>query len=220
MPTTRRPTKKAAASGRRKPAGGRPSKLSAPTVVMRDGTRQTITVAERIVDLIRSGAYAERAARSAGIAKGTFYGWLEVAGQARQLLAAGTAPSKLTDHQRECLQFSDAVEDAEAAYEMGALLGLERLAVGMPREVVTEKWIRGANGEEVLAERTVRTETGVPSAHAIIWKLTRRFPERYQLNFDPGAAASELSDVDLTDSALASMIDDVDRFLAETGSDG
>jgi len=194
---------------------GRPSKIAAQ---LRLPNGQTTTVQARIVELIRHGAFVERAAKSAGIAKGTLYGWLEVAGHAQQALAAGRTLERLTAHQRACLAFSDAVDEAEATYEMQALVSLSRLEAGIAREIVTEKYIHNpTNGEEVLIERTVRRETGVPSAAAITWKLTRRFPERYQLQHDAGAATGmpDPGDTSLTEQSITETMADVERFLSE-----
>lgn len=212
--STSRPARKKPAEKR---PPGRPSKLDQKLVVTRGGQRVEITVADRIIEYLRGGAYVERACAAVDVRKGTFYGWLQVAGQARSLLVLDE-DVKLTDHQRRCLEFSDAVDRAEAEYEIAGLLALEQLAQGVTRETVTERWEVDARGEERLVERRVVRQTGEPSVAAITWKLTRRFPERYQLNFDPGAAAAAGADVDLGEAAMNEMIADVDRFLAEAGA--
>lgn len=208
MPTTRTRKPPATPAAR----GGRPSKIDAPFRT-RDG--RDITVSARIIELVEGGAFIERAARAAGIQKGTLYGWLEVAGQARQALGAGLAEKKITAHQRRCMEFSDAVELAEAEYECTGLVALEQIGLGLPRQVIIEKHvIDPTTGATRLVERTTRQERSAPSPGALIWKLTRRFPERYQVNYDPGAAAPA-AEADLTPASLNGMLNDVDRFLSE-----
>lgn len=189
---------------------GRPSAVLAP-IHTRDG--RTITVADRIVELIAIGAYAERAARSAGVPKATFYGWLERAQMARETLAMKPG-TKLSPHDAACLALSDAVEDAESTYEMTALAALERIGQGGVNLTTTvEKYGIGENGEQVLVERQTRVTGLAPNPSVLMWKLVRRFPERYQLRPDAGAAAAAGDElVDLTPGAIADMVSDVEAF--------
>lgn len=205
----------------RKGKGGRPSKLDQVHTrrTRSDGTTVDITNADRIIELIGAGAYVERACKTVDIAKGTFYGWLQVAGHARAKLAANPN-ARLSAHERRCVEFSDAVDRAEAEYEMGALLQLERLAAGLPVEKVTERYevIVDANGQQVerLVERKVVRERNAPDARVIMWKLTRRFPERYQLQPNAGAAEpGELIEADITEGSLDDLMADIERFTAE-----
>ena len=198
-------------------SGGRPTIITHPLQVtdpLTGEARQT-TVAERIVDLIETGAYAERAARSCGVATSTFYAWLDQGGKVRQRL--GIDPqAKMTVADRRHLEFLEAVEAAEFRYEMTALQALEAIALGrITTETVTEKYtaVTKDDGtvEQVLAERTVRTQQQLPSAAAIQWKLTRRFPERYQLHDDPVADDRP----DLTADNVNRLVDDVADYLAQ-----
>lgn len=162
--------------------GGRPSKLDAP-IVRPDG--RTTTVSERIIDLLGTGMYLERAAAECQVAKSTIYGWLEVASQARVGAALGR---RLRKHELRCVQFSDAVAQAEARHEATALGVLERLGRGgIPVEKVTEKYERQLVVDQegrtsydlVLIERRVTTEHTLPSVAALTWKLSRRYQERW-----------------------------------------
>lgn len=206
---------------RRRPAGtpprppGRPSPLlELRHVPAPGGGYREVTVADRIVELLASGTYVERAARATGIAKGTLYGWLDLASTTRELLALHGDNADVTEHARACVAFSDAVDTAEATYELTALTALEQLAAGrVTLETVTERYERGSDGTDVLVERTVKRQGLAPNPNVITWKLTRRFPERYQLRpatVDPGAGAG--AEPDLSAEAVRAMLADLDAF--------
>lgn len=172
---------------------GRPSKIDAQ-VIRPNGT--VTTVAERIVELLASGMYLERAAAEVQVHKATVYGWLAAATQARVGHALGR---RTTRHEQRCLAFSDAVDQAEARHEATSLALLERLARGgIEQKQVTEKYERqmvsrddGTVGYDlVLVERTERTQQTLPSVAAITWKLTRRYAERWgdRITVDTGDA--------------------------------
>lgn len=159
--------------------GGRPTLITHPLQV-RDpitGEARDTTVGERIVELIEQGAYAERAARACGVAKSTFYSWMDQGGQIRLLLGQNPQ-AKLRVAQARLLEFLDAVEAAEFLYEMTGLQALEAIALGrVTVETVTEKY--DATG--TLTERIVKSTQQLPNPQVIQWKLTRRFPERYHV---------------------------------------
>jgi hypothetical protein len=132
---------------------------------------RTITISERIVALLEQGNYLETAARSVGIHRDTLFGWLDVARNARD-----KAPSRRTKHENECVAFSDAVEAAQGQAEAKDLVLLEGIARG-GLELRTEVVKQDPQGQ-VLA-REVRTETTLPDAKVITWRLERRFPDRW-----------------------------------------
>lgn len=185
--------------------GGRPTLLTHPLQVKDpDGTLRTCTVAERVVELIEQGAYAERAARSCGVSPATFYSWLDQGGKVKLLLGQNPR-ARLTRAQGRHLEFLEAVEAAEFVYEMTALQALERIALGtVTMEQITETFVMDDQGEPQLKERKIRRANALPSAAAIQWKLTRRFPERYQLA-DPG----------LNDTQPDMTADNVNRLVAD-----
>ena len=208
MAAARAPRKKAATPKR--PSAGRPSALLA-TITLRDGRQST--VAARIVELIGIGAYAERAARAAGVPKATFYGWLERAQMARERLAL--QPNvKLSEHDAACLALSDAVEDAEATYEMTSLAALERIGQGGVQLTTT---VEKLNAKGEVIERTTKVTGLAPNPAVLMWKLVRKFPERYQLRPDAGAAGSSGGDfpIDLTPGKIAEMVNDVELFAQQ-----
>jgi hypothetical protein len=154
---------------------GRPSKIHDVVNVRDDGTR--VTVADRIVAALRAGNYLEPSAQAVGVAKTTVYEWIKLGGAAqRRITNDGVNRSALSQHERRCLDFADAVADAQAEWEVDANARLQRLAVGDHTVVtVTEK----VNADGELLERTTKTERLAPSAQVLEWRLTRRFPDRY-----------------------------------------
>lgn len=178
---------------------GQPSKIDqvVAEVDVRDDTgtvtgTRSVTASERIVQAIRIGMYLEPAAASAGVHKDTVYGWLRTGAQAHAALATaeatGTPPRELTDHERRCMDFSDAVARAESEWELAANSQLERLARG-DVEVVTITEKVDAKGNVV--ERTSRTERLAPNAQVLQLRLTRRFMERYAGRIEVTGAGGE-----------------------------
>lgn len=202
--------------------GGRPQ---GPTklrqrVVVRDpltGTHRTLAAGAAIVEAIQTGAYAERAARSVGVSTATYYSWVDQGAAVRVLLGQNPAAT-LTAAQREVLGFLEAVDAAEAVYEVTGLRALEAIGLGrVTLEVVTERWQPGAPdaagvvGPDVLVERTVKRTGMAPSAAAIQWKLTRRFPDRYQLRPDLDPSGEQ---PDLSAGRVGQLTEQVEQYLA------
>lgn len=151
--------------------GGHPSDIT--TIVAHDEDGNPITVADRIVNGLRAGAYFEQCCAAAGIHRETAYGWLRIAGRVRIRHAKGHAD--LTSHEQACLAFSDAVDEAEAQWELSALATLERLGRGgIEEQVVTVKV--NADGSTETSTRSSRT---LPVAQVLEWRLERKIPERY-----------------------------------------
>lgn len=168
--------------------GTRPGKDGAPD--------EQITVADRIVELLASGNYIEGAAAGAGVHKDTVYHWLKIGAQVHLRAGAGSIDDlELSDFERKCAEFSDAVAEAEGRYESSSNLTLERLARGgIPQ--TTETVERGpapvnpatggptydSEGREVLGpilKSSTRSTSTLPDAQVIEWRLTRRFRQRY-----------------------------------------
>lgn len=164
---------------------GRPSKINdviAERPVVDENGDPTgdiveITVADQIISDVRAGLYAERAARRAGIATSTFYDWEKRGREARRQIDAGqTTLSQLRVNERRCLEFSEAVEQAEAEWEARANVDLERLSRG--GVAIVETTVKVGPDGNVLEERTKTSHT-LPDAATIEWRLERRFPDRY-----------------------------------------
>lgn len=207
--TTRKPRKPKPKTGTR---AGQPSPID--RVIGYDPqTGDPITVAERIVRSIRAGNYFEPSAIAAGVTKETAYEWLRVAGKVR-LTARGrpldTLTPQPTHHQRRCVEFSDAVDEAQGLWEVGANTQLEALSRGgLTVETVTEKHDPAGK----LLERTVKTETLAPNAQVIEWRLTRKNRLRYGDKLDIDAHLD--GQVQLTVEERASdLMTDLAAYLA------
>lgn len=195
--------------------GGRPSPIDAVVGHRQDGTN--ITVADQIVNARLAGAYIEHAAANAGITKETVYEWLRVAGRLR-IRAKGRplAELDLTDHERRCLEFSDAVAEAEAQWLVNQQANLEALGRGgIPVVTVIEE--RGpdlADGSPgPLLKRKTTTKHTLPDATVIMWRLERAFPEQFGRRIEVTTPPSELSDAERAAeliTGISSYLEDVD----------
>lgn len=139
--TPRRP-RKAAPKKAAKPIG-RPSKL-------------TPELAARIVEKLRIGCYVEEAAAACGIAKPSVYSWQKTGAQCRDRLDSGEAiEADLSDHEKECVLFLNAVEAAQ------------------------EEWFANANDQ--LAKFSVGEDGRLTKegASVLMWRLERKNPGRY-----------------------------------------
>lgn len=185
-PAKKAPAKKAtrlnapqtAAERRRR---GRPSEIDS-VIGRHPHTHDPVTVSDRIIETIRLGGYMETAAARAGVHKQTVYGWLDTGAKTFKRLNAGTAkPSDLTEHEWRCLEFSEAVDLAEADSEVEQLALLAELGQG-GRQVTstTTRTTPGPQGApDVVVDRTTKTETLLPDARVLMWRLERRHPARY-----------------------------------------
>lgn len=193
--------------------GGRPSKIDqvVGTRTADDGTTIDITAADRILLALRTGNYFEQACAAAGVHRETAYGWLRRGAQSVARAALTDVPVEeldLTSHDLRCVEFSDAVAQAEAQWEVQANTLLENAARGGGVEVtVTEKHDAAGN----LVETTTRTTTLPPNVQVIEWRLTRRYPDRYypRVGFVFPAVSDELS----VEDKAAVLVGEVRAFL-------
>lgn len=188
--------------------GGRPSNID--TVIRTTEEGRDVTVADDIVNALRAGSYFEPAALAAGTTKTTAYGWLKRAGALRIEAAAhgGNLDAlPLNPHDRSCIAFSDAVREARAQWEIGALATLERLARGGIERVRTVKKV-DAQGN--VLETTETTEHTLPDAKVLIWRLERAFPDTH-------GGQGKAREGDVVDNALGSddRVAALERALAD-----
>lgn len=171
-------------------AGGRPSAMDR---VVADYQGRLVTVEQRILAAVRQGCYLEEAVALAGIHKDTAYGWLKLAAAAKYRAAGHPVDeTDLTDHERRCIDFSDALERARGEYITETLLTIERIGRGgQVQKRTTTK--RDGNGE-VLETVTVEQELA-PNWAALAWRLEKAFPARYGVRVDiAGLSGEELTD--------------------------
>jgi len=194
---------------------GRPSPIDKVIGKKPDGT--PITVAERMVNLVRLGNFVEHASAACGISKETHYEWVRVA--ARVNLAWNGDPdlTKITPHERRCVEYSDAVDQAQGEYFAADMRKLHEIGQGgIVRSRVVEKYAveKNEQGEEVqvLLERTVTEDETLPNAAVIMWRLTRRAPKFFGNRL---AIAHEDDDPGKLDerSELTALADSMEAYL-------
>lgn len=160
---------------------GRPALLTA-IVGTNTETGEPVTVHDRIISALRAGAFFHEACAFAGIHRDTAYGWLSTAGRIRIRTGGDPDPDEVTDHERNCLRFSDAKAEAEAVWVVQSHLTLERLGRGgIPQVRRVEK--RGPDTADgtpgPVLEVTETTEYTLPDARVLLTRMERRFPRRY-----------------------------------------
>lgn len=195
------PTKRTTAP---KKKAGRPTKAT-QTVAHLDG--QPIDATDRIIASLKAGDYLETAAAAAGIKKPTLYDWLRRGANATAATARaealGKPAPKLSDLEKRCIQFSDAVAAATAEWHQRSLVTLEGLARGGHQSTTTTVK-RNAEGDVI--ETTTKTETLPPNAQVLMWRLTRRFPDKYAQRIDVGLTGDLGADQDELAGSLASTL--------------
>jgi ribosomal protein S16 len=158
--------------------GGRPPKINTVVLTRDDpnnGRKVKVTAGQRIVEALRIGEYVETAAELAGVSKRTVYEWLKVGAQATDAVERqGRTLKSLTQHQRDCMEFSHAVAEAQALARTDDVATLADLAHG-GRPIVTTTVKRDKDG--AVLEHVTRTETAQPNAAVLMWRLERRHPE-------------------------------------------
>jgi hypothetical protein len=171
----------------------RPSTLTAK-LTHKDGTTQT--VAEAIVERLRAGAYREEAARSVGVRRQSLYNWLYQGALARRL--RGDRLTRLiTANQARCEEFLDAVERAEAQAMLTDWTRLAQLgAGGVAQVVITEK----VNADGHLIERTTRTTHTLPDKDVLMWRLERRWPQKFAKRLELTGAEDRDVEADVADT--------------------
>jgi hypothetical protein len=132
------------------------------------------TLADQIVERVRTGLDLTDAAASANLAKQTIWDWRRRGALNRALIAQGK-PYAHADGPAY-IAFADALERAEAEAELVRLAIIQRAAEGGFK--TTRETIRyDATGD--ILERTLVTETAAPQWTAAAWYLERRHARKY-----------------------------------------
>ena len=141
-----------------------------------DGEQVPVTVADRVEETIRQGAFLHDAAARVGVSVETLRRWITTGnGAAADLLAGRTRLSAMTRHQRRCMDLAERVERAEADAKV-ALTGkaMEIARGGYVRTETSTKTVGGT-----ITEVTTREIEAGPDSHALTWMLAHRWPEDF-----------------------------------------
>jgi len=160
--------------------GGQPSRITEVVrfreVTDADGVTNLVpfTLADQIVERVRTGLDLTDAAASANLTKQTIWNWRR-RGALNRALAAQGKPYATADGPAY-VQFVDALERAEAEAELVRLAIIQRAAEGGFK--TTRETVRYDAAGDVL-ERTVVTEIALPQWTAAAWYLERRHARKY-----------------------------------------
>lgn len=152
---------------------GRPTKIDhvVARITNPDGSITKVTTADRIIQALAAGNYAEHAAASAGIPKVTLYDWLKRGARYNTALDRGKDLTDFTRLDRLCGDFANAVATAQAeATVRDAALAAQLAQGGFEHRTVTVKKDKDGN----VVERTEKVEHLPPDSSMIRWRLERR----------------------------------------------
>lgn len=152
-----------------RPKAGRPSALEdeidVPTA---NGTMIRVTVEDRIVELMRTGAHVDTAAASIGVMRNVLHDWLRIGARSRRELTR-FPDATLSPHQTRCVRFSIAVDQAQAEWLLRQEALLEAAGRTRKRVVTTQK----ADATGQIVETSTRTEDEGPDMATVRWRLER-----------------------------------------------
>lgn len=154
---------------------GRPSEIDKIVKVNEDGS--ALTAGQQIIERMRLANDLHVAAASAGISTTALYKWRLDGARLRAVEAQGKRA--LTEREQVFVDFVNALEKAEAAWEVNKLGIIQEAAEGgYQHEKVTEKW-EMVDGKLTLTEKSVVRWTAAPQWAAAMTLLERRMPYKY-----------------------------------------
>jgi len=169
-----------------------------------------VTLAEQVVERIRTGLDLNDAAASSNITRQTIWNWRRKGALARARRAQGKA-ARLPDADAY-VQFVDALERAEAEAELTRLQVIEGAAMGgfkTTRTVITY----GPDGSVV--GRVVTEETVLPNWLPAAWWLERRRPAKYVRPSAATPSPQYVPDDGLDDERAEGLLAEIESFLAD-----
>lgn len=194
---------------------GRPrGTLRLHSVIDHDADGDPVTVRDRLLQWVAQGCPQDIAAAKAGVGRATILHWMHEAAAITERQAVNPY-SRLTRAEQDLVDFSAQLEAARAAHA-AHLLGLVNGHADGGLEKVTRRakdklGPPGADGTRAVleTERTVITETTLPSEAAARWLLERQYgmTQSVEIRVEGGV----LDD----DTRLAELATAMREFLAE-----
>lgn len=196
---------------------GRPSEIDRVVRHRDDGS--PVTAGEQVIERMFLVNDLHVSAASAGVSNTALYKWRLDGARLRAIEAQGKR--ELTERERVFVDFVNALERAEAAWEVGKLSIIQGAAEGgYQHEKVTEKW-EMVDGELKLTERNVVRWTADPQWTAAAWQLERRKPQKYgkRMALTDGEGGPLIPPAEqareLVDSVRLFLVDKEERKAAE-----
>lgn len=170
------------------------------------GRTSQVTVADFIVEQINAGVDPINAAAVVGVDAGEFRAWMREGMLVFAKLNAGADWTKaFTPEQQDAALFAQETIRAHAAHISRLTVVSEQIARGqLPPKVKTVR--KSVNGQPT--EETVTTETMLPDADMVRWKLEKLAPDIYGQKATLNITVSDLTDT-------AATVDIVEQRMRE-----
>lgn len=185
---------------------GRPSDMTKVVATERSGHKTTVV--ERVVQVVRAGGPITYAAKAAGMSPYAIYEWVKTGAKCHNRHAQGTKRSEFTAHERRCMDFANALQQAEGEMVAEAVARLAQGAAG-GRQVTTVTERVDSAGD--LVDRSTRIETLAPDPKIDMWRLRTRAPAEFTTRVEISGPEGEPVPIEVRAANLADGLRD---FLA------